>query len=316
MDLHARAKKLRMASSYDVVIVGGGAAGLSAALVLARCRRTVLLCDDGHPRNEASPAVHCLLGNEGVAPAALLAKGRRELQDYNSVTIHNGRLIEIAGKSAEFTVTSADGFAATARKVLLTTGLRDELPQIDDFERFYGRSIHHCPYCDGYESRDKAIAVYGKGDKGPALALMLKQWSADVMLLTDGEAEIEPEMQARLERHGITVCTDNIAGFEGNCQGRLSHIRLQGGMALSRDVLFFATGAVQSSDLGEKLGCKRDEKGGIVCDPVTEESSVPGVYIAGDASREVLLVAVAIAEGAKAAVAINRALLREDGLGS
>jgi thioredoxin reductase len=303
-----------MEPGYDVVIVGGGAAGLSAALVLGRCRRTVLICDDGHPRNQASLAAHCLLGNEGLKPANLLAKGRRELASYESVTIRDEQVIAVSNKAAQFTVTCEGGFAATARKVLLTTGLKDELPQIEGIEPLYGRSVHHCPYCDGFEHRDQAIAVYGKGDKGAGLALMMKQWSADVMLFTDGQTEIEPDVKTRLERNGITVSTDKIERLEGDSQGRLSLIRLAGERGLSRDALFFATDAVQRSDLLEKLGCRRDENGGIVCDPVTEESSVPGVYVAGDASREVLLVAVAIAEGAKAAVAINRALLKEDGL--
>jgi thioredoxin reductase len=304
-----------MASAYDAIIVGGGPAGLSAALVLGRCRRTVLICDDGHPRNQASLAAHCLLGNEGVAPAELLANSRRELINYPSVTMRDEQVMAITREATHFSVTCASGSLATARKVLLTTGLKDDLPQFEGIERLYGRSVHHCPYCDGFEHRDKAIAVYGNGNKGPALALMMKQWSADVILFTDGETEIEPDMNARLQCNGIALCTDKIVGLEGDAQGQLSHIRLVGGRALSRDALFFATGAMQRSNLWAKLGCKRDEKGGIVSDPVTEESSVVGVYVAGDASREVLLIAVAIAEGAKAAVAINRALLKEDGLG-
>jgi thioredoxin reductase len=302
-------------SAYDVVIVGGGAAGLSAALVLGRCRRTVLVCDDGHPRNEASLAAHCLLGNEGVPPAGLIAKGRRELQSYDSVMTHDEQVMTINDDEAQFTVACADGFVAIARKVLLTTGLRDEVPQIQGIERLYGRSVYHCPYCDGFENRDKAIAVYGKGDKGPGLALMMKQWSGDVILFTDGETEIEPDVKARLAHNGIEILVDRILQLEADPQGRLASIRLHGGMAVNRDTLFLATRVVQRSHLWESLGCKRDEKGGIVCDPVTEESSVRGVYVAGDASREVLLIAVAIAEGAKAAVAINRALLKEDGLG-
>jgi thioredoxin reductase len=304
-----------MASVYDVIIVGAGGAGLSAALVLGRCRRAVLLCDDGHPRNEASHAAHCLLGNEGVKPTELLEKGRRELARYESVTIRNEQVTAISREAAQFIVTCMGGFSVRARKVLLTTGLKDEVPQFDGVEQLYGRTVHHCPYCDGFEHRDKAIAVYGKGNKGAGLALMMKQWSDDVILFTNGQTEIEPNTKKRLKCNGITVCTDKIARLEGDSQGRLSYIRLVGGSAVRRDALFFATSAVQRSDLWEKLGCKRDEKGGIVCDPVTEESSVPGVYVAGDASREVLLVAVAVAEGAKAAVAINRALLKEDGLG-
>ena len=197
------------------------------------------------------------------------------------------------------------------RKVLLSTGLVDEVPLLKGIEKLYGKSVHHCPYCDGFEQ----LAVYGVGDKDSNLALMMKQWSADVVLLTDGPSQISPKIEARLQRHQIPMCSEQIAALEGTDDGALQFIRLRGGKTLKRNALFFTTSCRQASELSASLGCVRDEKGGIVADPVTEESSVPGVYVAGDASRDVLLVAVAIGEGAKAGVAIHRALLQEDGLG-
>jgi thioredoxin reductase len=304
-----------MTDVYDVVIAGGGPAGLSAAIVLGRCRRRVLPCDLGQPRNQASRAVHCLLGHEGIAPSALLAKGRLELERYPTVTPGVDGVIAITPCGDQFSVVCAGGLAVTARKVLLTTGLIDEVPPIEGIERLYGRSVHHCPYCDGFEHRDQPIAVHGAGDKGGGLALMMKQWSSDVLLCTDGPSQVSPSMQARLQRHGITVCSGAIAKLEGTDEGAMQKIHLKNGETLKRTALFFSTGCRQASDLSASLGCARDEKGGIVSDALTEESSVRGVYVAGDASRDVLLVAVAIAEGAKAAVAINRALLQDDGLG-
>jgi thioredoxin reductase len=202
-----------------------------------------------------------------------------------------------------------------ARKVLLTTGLTDEVPRLEGIEQLYGRSIHHCPYCDGFEHRDQPLAVYGAGDKGAGLALMMKQWSSDVILFTDGASEVSSTMQSRLKQHDIAIWTERIAKLEGTEDGALQRIHLQDGRVLKRTAMFFTTGCHQTSDLSAALGCARDKKGGIITDPVTEESSVRGVFVAGDASRDVLLVAVAIAEGAKAGVAINRALLQEDGLG-
>ena len=304
-----------MSATYDVVIVGGGAAGLSAALVLGRCRRSVLLFDDGLPRNAASHGVHGLLGHEGLPPRELLARGRSELERYKTVTVRAGRVAEIAAYGDGFSIACVDGSTATARKVLLATGMKDHLPQIDGIERFYGRSVHHCPYCDGFEHGDQPIAVYGAGDKGAGLALMMKQWSDDVLLLTDGLGTVSPEMQERLDRRRIAVRNEKIIQLEGSGGGHLQTVHLESGEALARTALFFTTGCAQHSDLWASLGCARDEKGGIITTEVTEESSVPGVYVAGDASRDVLFVAVAIAEGAMAGVAINRALLEDDGLG-
>jgi thioredoxin reductase len=295
-----------MTDVYDVVVVGGGAAGLSAAIVLGRCRRRAILCDVGQPRNQASRAVHCLLGHEGTPPRDLLARGRFELGQYTTVEMRADRVTQITPTGNQFAAACADGFAVRARKVLLTTGLTDEVPRLDGIERLYGRSVHHCPYCDGFEHRDQPLAVYGAGDKGAGLALMMKQWSSDVLLCTDGPAQVSPSMRARLQQHGVLICSEKIAKLEGTDDGALQNIRLQSGKTLRRAAIFFTTGCRQSSDLSA---------GGIVTDPVTEESSVRGVYVAGDASRDVLLVAVAIAEGAKAAVAINRALLKEDGHG-
>ena len=301
-----------MAETFDVVIAGGGAAGLSAALVLSRCRRSVLVCDEGDPRNLASHAAHCLLGNEGIAPGDLLAKGRRELRAYGHAVLRADKIVSIIRQGTAFTIECASGHTATARKVLLTTGLKDHLPDIENIEKFYGRSVHHCPYCDGYENSGKRIAVYGEGDQGAGLALMMKQWTPDVILCTGDD--VSPEMRSRLSAHGIQI-SKRIVRLDGDDDGRLHHVVLDDGRQLACDALFFATGCAQQSDLWQKLGCRRDEKGGIISDPVTEESSTPGVYVAGDASRDVLLLTVAIAEGAKAAVAINRALLKDAGLG-
>lgn len=305
-----------MSETADVAIVGAGAAGLSAALVLGRCRRSVVLFDAGPHRNQASHAVHCLLGHEGTPPAALLAKGRVELARYPTVEKIQRPVAAITPSDGRFLVECEGGGAAYyARKVLLATGLIDVIPEIDGVDRFYGVSVHHCPYCDGFEHRDQAIAVYGAGDKAAGLALMMKQWSADVMLFTDGSAAPSGDMLERLKQQRIEVRTERVIRLEGGEDGALRKVHLACGETVERAAMFFTTGCRQHSDLSAKLGCARDEKGGVITDPVTEESSVRGVYVAGDASREVLLVAVAIAEGAKAGVAINRALLKEDGLG-
>jgi thioredoxin reductase len=296
----------------DVLIVGGGPAGLSAALLLGRCLRQVLICDAGIPRNRASPAIHGLLGHEGTAPLEFLAMARAELGKYPAVRFRATRVSHVRSVGDDFAYSCADGTRGTASKVLLASGIVDELPAIDGIVPLYGTSVHHCLYCDGYEYGGKAVAAYGHGDKGAALGLMMRHWVADVVVCSDGTLISDALAQKLLDR-SIPVRTEKITGLAGQ-DGHLSQIQFMSGPPLPRDALFFATGCHQGSDLSELLGCKRDAQGGVITDPVTGDTSVPGVYVAGDASREVLMVSIAIAEGAKAAVAINKAFLRRDGL--
>jgi thioredoxin reductase len=296
---------------FDVLIVGGGPAGLSAALILGRCCRKTLLCDEGRQRNLSSQAIHGLLGREGRSPSDFLDEVLEELSRYTSVERRGTRVTNIFREGKEFMFVCADGTQGSACKVLLATGLIDELPELAGLEPLYGVSVHHCLYCDGFEYAGKPVAAYGKGDKGAELAVMMKHWMSDVVACSDG-TEVSAHAIKRLEDHKIPLRAEPIRSLEG-ADGELAKIVFESGPELLRAGLFFSTGCHQSSDLSKMLGCKRNEKGGVVINADTEESSVPGVYVAGDVSRDVLLVAVAIGEGAQAAVAINKALLRRDG---
>jgi len=298
--------------NVDVLVVGGGPAGLSAALILGRCRRTVLLCDGGNQRNLRSRAIHGLLGREGRLPSAFLGEGRQELTRYPTVTVRDVEITDIKPVRVGFEFTCADGTTGIATKVLLATGLADKLPELAGIEPLYGISVHHCLYCDGFEYAGKRVAAYGEGDKGADLAIMMKHWIPDVVVCSDG-TEISAHARRRLQEHKIPLRSEPVLSLEG-ANGELAKIVFTSGPELPCSGLFFSTGCDQASALSERLGCKRGAKGGVVIDRDTEESSVPGVYVAGDVSRDVLLVAVAIGEGAQAAVAINKAFLRRDGL--
>ena len=295
----------------DVVIVGGGPAGLSAALILGRCHRQVLLCDDERQRNRASKAIHGLLGREGLPPSAFLKEARQELTRYKSVFFRGTRVTDVRPVDDGFAFDCADGTGGVAAKVLLASGIVDELPEIGGLEPLYGVSVHHCLYCDGFEYAGKPVAALGKGDKGADLAVMMKHWIADVVACSDG-TEVSANAARKLKQQGIPLRSEPVVTLEG-ANGVLTKMKFKSGPELERAGLFFSTGCHQASGLSQRLGCKRDEKGGVVTNPATEETSVPGVYVAGDVSRDVLLVSIAIAEGAKAAVAINRAFLRRDG---
>jgi thioredoxin reductase len=296
---------------FDVLIVGGGPAGLSAALILGRCHRKALVCDEGRQRNLSSHAIHGLLGREGRSPSDFLDEALEELSRYKSVEVCGTRVTDIVPAGEIFKFVCADGTNGTASKVLLATGLVDELPQLTGLEPLYGVSVHHCLYCDGFEYAGKPVAAYGEGDKGAELAVMMKHWMSDVVACSNG-TEVSAKAIRKLEEYKIPLRSEPIRSLEG-ADGELAKIVFERGPELPRVGLFFSTGCHQASDLSKTLGCKRNDKGGVVIDPATEESSVSGVYVAGDVSRDVLLVAVAIAEGAQAAVAINKAFLRRDG---
>ncbi len=300
---------------YDVVIVGAGPAGLSAALILGRSRRHVLVCDTGKPRNAASHAMHGFLSRDGMPPAEFLRVAREQLRQYDSVDMRDVEVIAAECIDSRFHVTVQGGGRVTARKLLIATGVVDNVPDIPGFRDLYGTSVFHCPYCDGWEVRDRPLAIYGRGARGLGFSLEMTGWSRDLVLCTDGPSEIPAEGLARLERAGIRVREDRLVRLEGRAGDdeilRLERLVFASGEPLERDAVFFTTGQTQHSDLVTRLGCVMTDKG-TVWTGKYEAAHLPGLYVAGDASRAVQWVVVAAAEGAEAAFAINTDLLKED----
>ena len=190
---------------YDVVIAGGGPAGLSAALVLGRCRRRVLLCDNGHPRNEAATALHGYLTRDGISPDEFLWLGRLELAKYDTVEVRDVTVTAVECVAGAFVTTLDGGEQVRSRKFLIATGVRDNVPEIEGLRDLYGRSVFHCPYCDGWEVRDQPIAIYGRGERGYGLSLELTAWSKDLVLVTDGPSGITAKHRERLSQNGISI---------------------------------------------------------------------------------------------------------------
>jgi len=298
-------------AEYDVVIVGAGPAGLSAALMLGRCSRSVLVCDTGRPRNAASRSLHGYLSRDGIPPLEFLAIAVDQLRHYTTVEM---RRVEVTAArclaNKRFEVMLADGRIVRARKLLLATGVVDNLPSIDGFAELYGSSVFHCPYCDGWEVREAPLAIYGRGARGLGLSLELTAWSRDLVLCTDGPSEIDREGLQRLQRNDVKLREERVARLDGR-DGILESVVFESGDRLPRRALFFTTGQSLQSDLSTQLGCEVNAKGTVRTGKY-EATHLKGLYVAGDASRAVQWVVVAAAEGAEAAFAINTDLISED----
>jgi thioredoxin reductase len=296
--------------SYDCVIVGAGPAGLSAALMLGRCCRKVLVCDVGNTRNARSSGLHSYLTRDGIRPAEFLELARQEAGRYPTIELREVEVLDAARSPDGFRIVCADGRQLASRKLLLATGVVDELPALEGLEALYGTSVHHCPYCDGWEWRGQPIGIYGSAEDGKALALGLTVWSDDLVLCTSGPSGLTGEDLEQLAREGIEVREERVARLEGR-DGLLERVVFETGESLPRRALFICSGQHQRSALARKLGCRFTPKGAV--DTGTcEATDVPGLYVAGDASKEAQFVIVAAAEGAEAGMAINKALLKED----
>ncbi|RSK50762.1 NAD(P)/FAD-dependent oxidoreductase [Hymenobacter rigui] len=305
----------RPLTDVDVAIVGAGAAGLSAALVLGRCLRQVLVLDGGPPRNAPSPAVQGFLTRDGTKPAELLRLGREQLLPYDSVEFAAGRVTGIRELTGYFqlTVEAETGHTRmfTARKVLLATGVEDELPPIDGMRDLWGRGVLHCPYCHGWEVRNQPLAVYGRAKLVTGLALLVSRWSPDVVACVEDPAYLTANARRRLRRQKIQVREEPVIRLEGTKAGELRHIVFESGEKLARTAVFIHAHQHQRTTLAEQLGCRRNSKGAVWVDK-KQQTSVPGLYAAGDTTPGTQQALLAAAEGSAAAININETLTREE----
>jgi thioredoxin reductase len=298
---------------FDVIIIGGGPAGLSAALVLGRCGRRVLICDSGEYRNAAARHLHNFLSREGIAPRQLLRLGREQLRPYGvqirSVMVKSGRPLEHSPSlnGPGFEITLANDKVEISRKLLLATGVRDILPAVKRLSDFYGNCVHHCPYCDGYEHRGKRLVAYGRGKHAVGLALALKTWSANTTACTN--QEIGKADRDCLEQNNIAYRVERVVELDGK-PGKLEWILFSRGEPLRCDAMFFNSSQYQRSPLPGLFGCEH-KRNGHIRSTSKQRTCVPGLYTAGDCDGDVQFAIVAAAEGATAAVAINRELQDE-----
>ena len=307
---------------YDCIVIGAGPAGLSASLFLARYRRRVLTFHHNSPRNLYSHGVHGFLGHHGILPEELLARGRDEVTEHGGLIVEGcvTRVEKIAEEHFRVTTGGEESAPAEAKKffearrVLLATGLRDLTPDCPGFTDFYGVTVHHCPDCDGFEVSDKRVAVLSRGAEAVGFTLGLLTWTDKLTLMTDGdEGSITDEHRAKLARFNIPVINRRVTGLEGRMETRqLERVKFEEGDPLECDAVFFNLGTEMAGELHEMLGCRLDAECGLISVDEEQQTSVEGVYAAGDVTPHSQLAIVAAAEGAMAAIHIHKSLIPEE----
>lgn len=303
----------QLENSYDVVIVGGGAAGLNGALMLGRSRRSVVVIDAGRPRNAPAEGVHGLLALDGIAPSELLERGRTEVRGYGGHIV-DGDVVAVERGEEGFTVTLADGRAVRGRRVLVATGLVDEIPDIPGLRQRWGRDVVHCPYCHGWEVRDQAIGVLGTGPMSVHQALLFRQLSADVVYFAD-IAPPTAEQAAQLDARGIRVVDGDVASVE-IADDRLVGVRLTDGTLVARDAVAVASRMVARAGFLAPLGlvpvAHPSGMGEHIPTDPTGRTEAPGVWVAGNVTDLSAQVGAAAAAGAMAGAQINFDLVNEE----
>ncbi len=300
-----------MDTTWECIVVGGGAAGLSAALVLGRARRRTLVVDAGHPSNAPAHGIGGLLGHDGRPPTELYAIGRDELAAYPSVEVRSGEVVAGRLDDGTFVLDLADGAAERASRVILATGMEYRHRDLPGLAERWGRSVFHCPFCHGWEVRDGRLGVLDRGDTGAHRALLLRVWSDDVTLFTDGPDGLSDSERATLADRGVAIDERHVAGLCGPGSD-LAAVALSDGSQQPLDGLLVAVTLHQRSPLAAQLGASTSSNG-LAVDAVDVDmwmqTSVPGLSVAGDASVAMPSVAAAIAAGSAAAAGVVRSLI-------
>jgi thioredoxin reductase len=298
----------RLMHTYDVAVIGGGAAGLSAALVLSRARRAVAVIDAGQPRNAPAAHLHGFLSRDGVAPSQLLATGRAEIAGYGGHLV-SGEVTDVYRTDTGFRVHRTDGEPLTARRLLVTTGLHDVLPDVEGARDRWGRDLLHCPYCHGYEVRDQPLGVLGGTQNAVEHALLVRQWSADLVYFAHGDALTDAD-SARLAARAVDIVVGRVTRLVV-ADDRLVGVALEDGRVVPRIAVFTRPRMVANSALLDALGAAADDRGWVRAN-VTGRTTAPGVYVAGNVANPRGQVITAAGEGSAAAIAINADLTDED----
>ena len=304
----------QLTQRFDVAVIGGGAAGLSAAVVLGRARRSVIVIDAGSPRNAPAAGVHGFLSRDGISPAELIETGRKEVERYGGLVFHGAA--RAARRTADgFDVTLDDGGLITSRRLLVTTGLVDELPDVAGVRQRWGRDVLHCPYCHGWEIRDQPVGILGTGAWAVHQALLFRQWTSDLVLFTHTAPALTDEQAEQLAARGIRVVTGIVDSLEV-VDDRITGVHLSDGTVVTRQAVVVSPRFVASSQVLATLGLHPTTHplglGEFIAADPTGLTEVPGVWVAGNVTDLTAQVVTAAAGGVSAAAAINADLIAED----
>lgn len=286
---------------YDVAIVGGGPAGMNAALVLGRGLKTVILFDEENPRNKVTNESHGWIGLDGISPIAFRKKGRKDLDKYTSVNIRNTRILKIKVKETSFVLTDSDGKITEAKKIILATGIKETLPTIPKIEDYYGKSLFSCPFCDGYELKDERVVLITENEHAMHLIQLVYNWNKQLIVCTNGSNALSEEDKHILSTKHIPLVEETIEGLIG-ANGRLEAVAFENGKQIQRTAGFITTEIKESNPFVDQLQLKRNEYGFIETD-VFGRTSQKGIYAAGDITSPSNLLGSA-EQGSKAGVGI------------
>ena len=295
--------------SYEVIVIGGNFAGLSAAMQLARARRRVLLVDAGAPRNRFSEASHGFLGQDGQTPAAIMREGKRQLSLYATITIRDGKVVRAQRDGDAFIVGTEDSGEERAARIVLATGVSDTLPEISGLRDRWGRSALHCPYCHGYEVSGGKLGVLANHPHSAHSAMMIPDWGATTFF-TQALFEPDEEQLVRLTARGVRIERSPIVELLGD-NPKLEAVRLADGRVVPLDAVFVAPKTTMASPIAEQLGCALEDGpvGKFIRTDITQQTSIPGVFACGDAARAAGSVAISVGDGAMAGAGTHRSLM-------
>lgn len=294
---------------YDALIIGGSYAGLSAAMALGRSLRNVLVIDSGQPCNRTTPHSHNFLTQDGSTPAAIAALARQQVEQYETVHFLNDLATEARKTAGGFEVITQSGQILTGKKLVLATGINDQVPALPGFAECWGKTVIHCPYCHGYEFRGEPTAIMANGERAVHLASLVSNLTKGLTLLTNGKADLTPDQQDRLAKNNISIDETEIAGLEQE-NGQLKTVVLANGARKDVTALYAALPFAQHSDIPALLGCVLTEQGHIKTDAM-QKTSVAGVYACGDNCSPMRSVANAVYTGNMTGAVVNRELAEE-----